>query len=266
MSKKRKHEPAPVKKPLSKEEKLMEKLRSTPKDGEPNAFQKVAAEVRADVAGHPQARPPDPPMPSTLHSGQWFVHHGMKRCVGEVTRVLEKERALIITNYLGVSMTFKYSFLLKCGYEPSETIDKETYTNTFDIKRSWKDPVVPEKTPMSEETKAKLRAINESKRKSKLPGSGPDGLTDEDGIDGPFNKEMSKPIAKKPGVNKTEKTMKPCLCGCGGQTKSFFAPGHDVKFKKQVFGKLPLTAAQMDYALNAKWVSDELKAELRKRP
>lgn len=30
---------------------------------------------------------------------------------------------------------------------------------------------------------------------------------------------------------KAEKTVKPCKCGCGGQTTAFFVPGHDARFK-----------------------------------
>ena len=36
--------------------------------------------------------------------------------------------------------------------------------------------------------------------------------------------------AKAPRVKK-EKTVKPCRCGCGGQTTAFFVPGHDARFK-----------------------------------
>lgn len=36
--------------------------------------------------------------------------------------------------------------------------------------------------------------------------------------------------AKTPRVKK-EKTVKPCRCGCGGQTTAFFVPGHDARFK-----------------------------------
>jgi len=44
------------------------------------------------------------------------------------------------------------------------------------------------------------------------------------------NKAAAPPGEKKVRVKK-EKTVKPCRCGCGGQTTAFFVPGHDARFK-----------------------------------
>lgn len=35
----------------------------------------------------------------------------------------------------------------------------------------------------------------------------------------------------KPTRTKKEKTVRPCACGCSGQTTAFFVPGHDARFK-----------------------------------
>lgn len=43
-------------------------------------------------------------------------------------------------------------------------------------------------------------------------------------------KREEEKAAKPPRV-KAEKKVRPCACGCGGQTTGFFVPGHDARFK-----------------------------------
>lgn len=46
------------------------------------------------------------------------------------------------------------------------------------------------------------------------------------------NKEKAAKAKAQAGPNggKAEKTIKKCRCGCGGDTKGMFAPGHDARF------------------------------------
>ena len=44
-------------------------------------------------------------------------------------------------------------------------------------------------------------------------------------------KKRTEEQAAKPPRVKAEKKVRPCACGCGGQTTGFFVPGHDARFK-----------------------------------
>lgn len=59
---------------------------------------------------------------------------------------------------------------------------------------------------------AKERAKNEKAAAAAQPGTG-----------------EAKPARVRKA--KAEKVVKPCRCGCGGQTTAFFVPGHDARFK-----------------------------------
>lgn len=44
-------------------------------------------------------------------------------------------------------------------------------------------------------------------------------------------KVAGTPSTAKVAREKKEKVVRPCKCGCGGQTTAFFLPGHDARFK-----------------------------------
>ena len=70
----------------------------------------------------------------------------------------------------------------------------------------------PIATSNKEKNAARLQALKDAKERAKT------------------TKAAAPPGEKKVRAKK-EKTVKPCRCGCGGQTTAFFVPGHDARFK-----------------------------------
>lgn len=65
-----------------------------------------------------------------------------------------------------------------------------------------------------EKNVARLKALKEAKERAKTA------------------KAEGKPAkAAKVPREKKEKVVRPCKCGCGGQTTAHFVPGHDARFK-----------------------------------
>ena len=194
-------------------------------------------------------------LPDGLVVGDWFVNHDRKRVIGRAVRLFPKQSAVAVENQLGVRVIYQASFLLNNGYvvaKDVEPLKADGYTNTIDIKRQWQDPKPP--AEMTEEAKERLRELSRKKK------------ADKDERAATLAEDTTPPDAKpKPPRPPTDKSAKECLCGCHGTTKSFFQPGHDVKFKKKVFNApADLTPPQLEYALRASWVTDSQKAELRK--
>lgn len=72
-----------------------------------------------------------------------------------------------------------------------------------------------------EKNAARLKALKEAKaRKAEVKATG-----------GAVGAPGTEPKVKKERAPKAEKTVKPCRCGCGGQTTAFFVPGHDARWK-----------------------------------
>lgn len=209
-----------------------------------NPFQQIASETRASVADILAPLVDRRDLPETLAVDDWFVNHEKKRVVGQVKQLMSKQCAVTLQNYLGIRSVFQYSFLFKNGYVHEKTdkiaaLAASGYTNTMDIKREWVTPREP--APMTEEAKARLRELGAKKKADRtlIP-------------------------AKEPKPPKDPKSVKPCLCGCDRTTLSFFAPGHDVKFKKLVNDPASkLTPAQRDHALSRPYFSDDVKARIR---
>lgn len=101
---------------------------------------------------------------------------------------------------------------------------------------------VPEQSN-KEKNAARLQALKEAKARAK--DSKVAGVPGADG-------------KVKVARVKKEKTVKPCRCGCGGQTTAFFVPGHDARFKgwliKVEKGEKKVTELPESVQKGYKWV------------
>ena len=73
-------------------------------------------------------------------------------------------------------------------------------------------PIAPQTN--KEKNAVRLQALKDAKERAKKAKA-----------EGAEGKPAKVPREKK------EKVVKPCRCGCGGQTTAFFVPGHDARFK-----------------------------------
>lgn len=84
----------------------------------------------------------------------------------------------------------------------------------------------PEPVPTmtnKEKNAARLAALKAKNEAKKVAGGADVGaVSDTPGTKAPSTKVRAAKAPAEP---------KPCKCGCGGRTKSFFIPGHDARFK-----------------------------------
>jgi len=74
-------------------------------------------------------------------------------------------------------------------------------------------PVADPKKAANEQRLANLRKAQEKNKETKAA------------------KAASGDTSETPKKVKTPATLRSCRCGCSGQTKGFFVPGHDARFK-----------------------------------
>lgn len=82
-----------------------------------------------------------------------------------------------------------------------------------------------------EKNAARLQALKDAKARKAVAAkeakdAAASGVADVPGTEGATTNKKPR-VAKE----KVAKTVRQCACGCGGQTLSFFVPGHDARFK-----------------------------------